>query len=151
MDGFLWCYHSNETYSAYFHMILFIQCVVLTFESVDEILWCYHSNETYSAYFHTILFIQCVVLTFESVDEILWCYHRLMKPLWQYIWIVLFVCYDFRKWNFELFAEFFVGHYEETLFYAEASLCCGETGKKEKERAQESPEPFLFFRLLLFL
>ena len=30
----------------YFHMILFIQCVVLTFESVEEILWCYHSNET---------------------------------------------------------------------------------------------------------
>ena len=30
----------------YFHTILFIQCVVLTFESVDEILWCYHSNET---------------------------------------------------------------------------------------------------------
>ena len=75
----------------------------------------------------------------------------LMKPLWQYIWIVLFVCYDFRKWNFELFAEFFVGHYEETLFYAEPSLCCGEAGKKKKERAQESPEPFLFFRLLLFL
>ena len=30
----------------YFHMVLFIQYVVLTFESVDEILWCYHSNET---------------------------------------------------------------------------------------------------------
>ena len=29
----------------YFHMVLFIQYVVLTFESVDEILWCYHSNE----------------------------------------------------------------------------------------------------------
>ena len=47
----------------------------------------------------------------------------------------LFVCYDFRKWNFELFAEIFVGHYEETLSSAEASLCCGEAGKKEKERA----------------
>ena len=33
----------------YFHMVLFIQYVVLTFESVDEILWCYHSNETSSA------------------------------------------------------------------------------------------------------
>ena len=33
----------------YFHMILFIYYVVLTFESVDEILWCYHSNETSSA------------------------------------------------------------------------------------------------------
>ena len=30
----------------YFHMVLFIQYVVLTFESVDEILWCYLSNET---------------------------------------------------------------------------------------------------------
>ena len=29
----------------YFHLILFILCVVLTFESVDETLWCYHSNE----------------------------------------------------------------------------------------------------------
>ena len=32
----------------YFHMVLFIQYVVLTFESVDEILWCCHSNETSS-------------------------------------------------------------------------------------------------------
>ena len=30
----------------YFHMILFVLHVVLTFESVDEILWCDHSNET---------------------------------------------------------------------------------------------------------
>ena len=30
----------------YFHMVLFIWCGVLTFESVDEILWCDHSNET---------------------------------------------------------------------------------------------------------
>ena len=33
----------------YFHLVLFIQCVVLTFESVNEILWCYHSVETSSA------------------------------------------------------------------------------------------------------
>ena len=33
----------------YFHMVLFIEYVVLTFESVDEILWRYHSNETSSA------------------------------------------------------------------------------------------------------
>ena len=48
-------------------MVLFIEYVVLTRESVDEILWCYHSNETSSA-----------VLShgaFESVDETLWCYH----------------------------------------------------------------------------
>ena len=24
----------------YFHLVLFIQYIVLTFESVDEILWC---------------------------------------------------------------------------------------------------------------
>ena len=30
----------------YFHMVLFIKYVVLTFESVDKILLCYHSNET---------------------------------------------------------------------------------------------------------
>ena len=33
----------------YFHMVLFVLYVVLTFESVDEILWCDHSNETSSA------------------------------------------------------------------------------------------------------
>ena len=33
----------------YFHMVLFILYVVLTFESVDEILWCDHSNEISSA------------------------------------------------------------------------------------------------------
>ena len=32
----------------YFHMVLFIQYLVLTFESVDEIPWCDHSNETSS-------------------------------------------------------------------------------------------------------
>ena len=30
----------------YFHMILFVLHVVLTFESVDEILWYDHSNKT---------------------------------------------------------------------------------------------------------
>ena len=30
----------------YFHMVLFIEYVVPTFESVDEFLRCYHSNET---------------------------------------------------------------------------------------------------------
>ena len=30
----------------YFRMVLFIQYIVLTFESVDVILWCYHSNKT---------------------------------------------------------------------------------------------------------
>ena len=32
----------------YFHMVLFIQYVVLTFECVDKALWYYHSNETSS-------------------------------------------------------------------------------------------------------
>ena len=32
----------------FFHMLLLVLYVVLTFESVDEILWCYHSNETSS-------------------------------------------------------------------------------------------------------
>ena len=56
-------------------MILFIQFVVLTFESVDEIPWCYHSNETYSAVLsHGTSYLICSS-NFESVDEILWCYH----------------------------------------------------------------------------
>ena len=33
----------------YFHMMLFVLYIVVTFESADEILWCYHSNETFSA------------------------------------------------------------------------------------------------------
>ena len=33
----------------YFHMVLFVLYVVLTFESVDEILRCDHSNATSSA------------------------------------------------------------------------------------------------------
>ena len=33
----------------YFHMMLFVLYIVLTFESTDEILWYYQSNETFSA------------------------------------------------------------------------------------------------------
>ena len=44
----------------YFHMALFIEYVVLTFESVDEILWCYHSNETFSAVLsHGTIYLVC--------------------------------------------------------------------------------------------
>ena len=44
----------------YFHMVLFILYVVLTFESVDEILWCYHSNETSSAVLsHGTIYLVC--------------------------------------------------------------------------------------------
>ena len=44
----------------YFHMVLFIWYVVLTFKSVDEILLCYHSNETSSAVFsHDTIYLAC--------------------------------------------------------------------------------------------
>ena len=44
----------------YFHMVLFIEYVVLTFESVDEILWCYHSNETSSVVLsHGTIYLVC--------------------------------------------------------------------------------------------
>ena len=45
----------------YFHMVLFVLYVVLTFESVDETLWCYHSNETSSTVLShgTICFVLC--------------------------------------------------------------------------------------------
>ena len=33
----------------YFQMVLFIEYVIISLKSVDEILWCYHSNETSSA------------------------------------------------------------------------------------------------------
>ena len=59
----------------YFHMALFTQYVVVTFEPVDEILQCDCSMRPLQQYFHTVPFIQYVFLTFESVDEILWCYH----------------------------------------------------------------------------
>ena len=60
----------------YFHMMLFIQFVVLTFESVCEILnGVTIQMKPLQQYFHTTLFIQYVVLNFESVDEILWCCH----------------------------------------------------------------------------
>ena len=44
----------------YFHMVLFIEYVVLTFEFVDEILWCYHSNETLlSELSHGAIYLKC--------------------------------------------------------------------------------------------
>ena len=33
----------------YFHTMLFVLYIVVTFESADEFLWYYHSNETFSA------------------------------------------------------------------------------------------------------
>ena len=45
----------------YFHMVLFIWYVFLTFESVDEILWCYHLNETSSAVLsHGTIYLVCI-------------------------------------------------------------------------------------------
>ena len=43
----------------YFHMVLFIEYVVLTFECVDEILWCYHSNETSAVLSHGTIYLVC--------------------------------------------------------------------------------------------
>ena len=44
----------------YFHMVLFIENVVLTFQSVDEILRCNHSNETSSAVLsHSAVYLVC--------------------------------------------------------------------------------------------
>ena len=56
---------------------VFKLCVVLTFESVDEILSVTIQIKATEQYFPVVLFIMLykVVLTFESVDEILWCYH----------------------------------------------------------------------------
>ena len=68
----------TKSLQQHFHKVLFIQYVVLTFESVDEILQCNHSNEPLQQYFHMVLFIQYVVLTFESVDQILQCDHSIV-------------------------------------------------------------------------
>ena len=56
---------------------VFKLCVVLTFESVDEILSVTIQIKATEQYFPVVLFIMLykVVLTFESVDEILKCDH----------------------------------------------------------------------------
>ena len=41
----------------YFHMVLFIENVVLTFESVDEILRCNIQMKPLQKYFHMVLII----------------------------------------------------------------------------------------------
>ena len=44
----------------YCHMVLFIEYVVLTSESVDKMLWCYHSNGTSSAVLsHSPIYLVC--------------------------------------------------------------------------------------------
>ena len=83
----------TKSLQQHFHKVLFIQYVVLTFESVDEILQCNHSNEPLQQYFHMVLFIQYVVLTFESVDQILQCDHQLSFNFQQNFHLVLFVSF----------------------------------------------------------
>ena len=53
----------------YFHMVLFVLHVVLTFDSTDEILWCDHLNETSSAVFlhNALYFIVHVIIQNESL------------------------------------------------------------------------------------
>ena len=43
-----WCDHSNAVshLQLYFHVVLFVLYVVLSFESADKILWCNHLNAT---------------------------------------------------------------------------------------------------------
>ena len=44
----------------YFYMELFIQYVVLAFESLDEILWCYHSNgNSLAVLSHGTIYLVC--------------------------------------------------------------------------------------------
>ena len=56
----------------FFHMVLFVLNVVLTFKSLDEILRCEYPNDTSSAVLShgAICFVYTVFLTFESVNEI---------------------------------------------------------------------------------
>ena len=55
----------KPSFQLYFHTVLFIQYVALTFESVDEILLCYYSNnKTSLALTETSLVI--LILTFET-------------------------------------------------------------------------------------
>jgi len=39
----------------YFHMVLFIKFVVITFASASEILWCHHLMKSLCQYFHKVL------------------------------------------------------------------------------------------------
>ena len=77
----------------YFHMVLFIWYVVLTFKSADEILWCYHLNETSSPVLsHGTIYLVC-----NSNLRVLWTKSFSVtiqiKPLQQYFHMVLFISY----------------------------------------------------------
>ena len=51
----------------YFQIAIFIWCVVLTFECVDEILGVIIKMKPLQQYVYVVLYIYFVVLTFESV------------------------------------------------------------------------------------
>ena len=56
----MWPLIQMKPFQQYFHMVLFIQYVVLVFESVDEILCCDHSDETSSAVLsHGTIYLVC--------------------------------------------------------------------------------------------
>ena len=64
-----------KPFHLYFYIVLLIQFVVPTFESVDDILWCYHSNETLLALLsHGTIYSSCS-LDFWICGWILSCDH----------------------------------------------------------------------------
>ena len=90
-----------EPFSQYFHMVLFISYIVLTFESVKEILWWDHSNET-----SLMVLSRGSTCLYTTLTLGLWrkCYDVTIqrKPLLQYFHMVLFVCFPeliFAKCN----------------------------------------------------
>ena len=106
-DEILWCYHLNKLpLQQYFHMVLFIWHVVLTFESVNEILWCYHSNETSSAVLpHGTIYLVCSSGNFKSLDDS-YGVTILMELLWQNC--PYFLCSSFYKKKFRNFVKCFI-------------------------------------------
>ena len=62
----------------YFHMVLFISYVVLTFDSLDQILWCDHSNEI------SLEVLSCGVIFFKKIlQNEIWDFCRIC--LWSYL------------------------------------------------------------------
>ena len=53
----------NYSLQRYFHMVPFIEHVVLTFVSMEKILWCDHSNELFSS---TVFSYGAIYLVFSS-------------------------------------------------------------------------------------
>ena len=84
----------------YFHMVLFIENVVLTFEFVDEILWCYYSNETSSALLsHGTIYLVCcpnLSLWIKSYDVTIQMRALFNSPFTQYQYLSRCVCVNVR-------------------------------------------------------